>query len=703
MPRWYREVLTQEADPDLRAEIGHYLESRRPRSRKLDAGCVVEFMKKGRLCCGAVWPNAANGRMQFIIDADASQTWIRRSRLLDISSVKVSIRGRRQAAAALDLIDERRRRQAAQLDMETLWALAAESKAPTGWTTNFLTDLAFGDRRGGDSRAVLLRVLHAGEWFSRRGDRWVPHDATIVDRRRQLARDRQRQSGELDVLAGWLRAVADGDTERRLPEGHQRAIALLEEAALGTPKGHPETRAAAELMARAHLHGAAAAFDLLVRLGRWSTHENLEIHRGRVPIHFTADTLTAAQDIHDSGRHRWMPPADRCSRAWSRPLGWVPAGSMGCERAFSARQTLRGFKVTVFLAAPVLLFERDSTIEQEAAVRGRSISPPDRDIPMLPPSVVEDARLVDDEGRPAVAITVVMDRSFTLKSVEVGLRRVRPRLVSAGDEPRAQRQHSLLSSIATSLRDGRLERSCIPDADVRRPAVRLIDGQPSFPEPAFTEGMTIDEELTHLACWAAAAWCRERDIPTVYRTQAAPESPDIDFKVPTLPSRVRYEQLCRLLPRPSVQTDAAEQSVLGFLEYASTGMPCSRFEDLMMQRQLISAATGQSSTYSKEELEVGLADTASAREVAYRVERSGQRYWTLMALEASAGDRLPGLVIERAGLGYRVLLEESGFSAFVPAPGELWAQPGDRIVVRVAQVSAHRDLLKLADPQRPTN
>ena len=124
-------------------------------------------------------------------------------------------------------------------------------------------------------------------------------------------------------------------------------------------------------MARTHLHGAAAAFDVLVRLGRWSVHENLEIHRGRVPIDFTADALAAAQHIHDSGPHRWTPSVGRCSRSWNRPLGWVPADTLGCERAFSARPTLRGFKVTVFLAAPALLFETDSPIDQEAAARGR--------------------------------------------------------------------------------------------------------------------------------------------------------------------------------------------------------------------------------------------------------------------------------------------------------------------------------------------
>lgn len=346
-------------------------------------------------------------------------------------------------------------------------------------------------------------------------------------------------------------------------------------------------------------------------------------------------------------------------------------------------------------------------MEEEAAVRGRSISSPNRHIPMLPPSVTEDARLVDDEGRPAVAITVVMDRGLSLKSVEVGLRRVRPRLIFAGNEPRGQRQYDMLSSLAASLRNARLKRSCLPDTFIHRPAVQLINGQPSFDEPAVggatIGGTTIDEELTHLACGAVAVWCRQRDVPTVYRTQAVPEAPDTASNLPTLPARVQYEQLCRLLPRPSIQTDAAQESVLGLVEYASAGMPCSRFEDLMMQRQLINAATGQPPIYSKGELDKGLADTSSAREVAYRVERSGQRYWALVALEASVGQQLTGLVIDRAGLGYRVVLEESGFSAFVPAPGELWAQPGDRILVRVARVSARRDQLILAEPTRPAH
>ena len=698
MPRWYLEVLTQEADSDLRSEIGQYLKSRRPLSRKLDAGCVVEFIKKGTLCCGVIWPHVASGRLQLIVDREAAQTWIPRRRLLDISTTTVSVNGRRQAAAALELIDERRRREAAHLDMETLWALAFESadETPEGWTVDDLTDLAYGDRRSADSRPAVLRVLFAGEWFARRGDRWSPLPAATVNRRRRLADRRRRDAAGLDRLAAWLRAVADGDTESQPPSGHERALGLLEEAALGAEKGEPETRVAADLMARAHLHGPAAAFDLLVRLGHWSAHENLEIHRWQVPIEFTPEALEQTQLISSAG-------GVRCRRSWRRPCGWAAPDGSGCDRAFSVRQTLTGLKLSVFIAAPALLVEKDSRLDQEAATRGRSISPPDGRIPMLPPALLAAARLVEDEFRPAVAITVTLRRDLTVKSVDVVLRRVRPRVLGTEDLPPRHRQLDAMTSVAASVRSARLERACLPR--VAMPQLYVHGEQASFVLPSETVGATIDEELTHLACWALGSWCRDNGVPAIYRAQARPEGSGKEEDregTDELPARVRLHRLRRQLPRPSIQTSAAPEQVLGFDAYASLSAPGERFEDLMMQRQLIGLASGQGPAYEEGALENGLSDTASAREAATSVERSGERYWMLMALAARAGDQIDGTVIERAGLGYRILLEESGFSAYVPAPGELWAQPGDRVVVRVEQVSARGSHLTLSDPQRPS-
>lgn len=57
--------------------------------------------------------------------------------------------------------------------------------------------------------------------------------------------------------------------EPRPPDAEQ-ALALLERAAVGE-----ETPASSALMQAAHMHGAVSAFEVLVRLGRWSTDENL--------------------------------------------------------------------------------------------------------------------------------------------------------------------------------------------------------------------------------------------------------------------------------------------------------------------------------------------------------------------------------------------------------------------------------------------
>ena len=516
----------------------------------------------------------------------------------------------------------------------------------------------------------------------------------------------------MERLADWLRAVADGETERQPPAGHMRALALLEEAALGTRAGSPETSAAADLMARAHLHGAAAATDLLVRLGHWSEHENLEIHRGRVPIDFSPQVLAEAEP---AGGPRWLPAAKRCRRSWRRPMAWFPAAGVaatgsGCDRAFCASKTFGGgIKFTLFMAAPTLLFERDTPIDQEAAVRGRSIATPDRHIPMLPGSVVKAARLVDYESRPALSITVQLSKNLVMKSVKVKLRRVRPRIIAADKEDRPQVE--MLKAVAQSFRRARLGRACVPPQVTTLPALIVTSGQPRFETQGDWQS-TVDDELTHMACMAVASWCRREDIPAIYQTQSRFES-DVGEDVEpskTLPDRIRFELLRRLMPRPSMQTDPAPEHALGFEQYARIAEPCSRFEDLMMQRQLIASITRsfsksfsrQDPAYSKTELDQGLAETASARDAAMRVERSGYRYWSLLALEAFDGAELAGTVVERAGVGYRIVLDESGFSAYVPAPGELWAQSGDRIVVRVAQVCARRNQLVLADPRRPS-
>jgi hypothetical protein len=80
----------------------------------------------------------------------------------------------------------------------------------------------------------------------------------------------------------------DGGSVEPRPVGAEQAITLLQRAALR--EDSPESAA---LMQAAHLHGAASAFDVLVRLGHWSRDENLELHRLRIPDEFPAALLAS--------------------------------------------------------------------------------------------------------------------------------------------------------------------------------------------------------------------------------------------------------------------------------------------------------------------------------------------------------------------------------------------------------------------------
>ena len=80
----------------------------------------------------------------------------------------------------------------------------------------------------------------------------------------------------------------DGGSVEPRPVGAEQAITLLQRAALR--EDSPESAA---LMQAAHLHGAASAFDVLVRLGHWSRDENLELHRLRIPDEFPATLLAS--------------------------------------------------------------------------------------------------------------------------------------------------------------------------------------------------------------------------------------------------------------------------------------------------------------------------------------------------------------------------------------------------------------------------
>ena len=353
--------------------------------------------------------------------------------------------------------------------------------------------------------------------------------------------------------------------------------------------------------------------------------------------------------------------------------------------------------MTVFLAAPAVLAEKDSRLDKEARLRGTVISLPDRDIELLPPPIVEAARLANDRWTEALAIDIGLSADLTLHSVRFGQRRTRPRVIHSQDAG-ADKQLSTLFEWSSRLRAKRLEYAALPP--VTFPRIRVADGGTVTVSSGIAASEIVDEELTHLAAQAIGSWCRDNEVPCVFKVRDG-SLEDIEETAggaegSDLPAVVKHRRLQRLLPRESLETDPEPHLALGIEAYACVGSPLYRFEDLMMQRQLLAVGGGNAAAYGSADLDRGLAETTSAREAAVAVERAGRRYWSLKALEKCVGEQLHVTVIDRAGLGYLVVDEVYGCSAHVPAPGEMWAHPGDTLIVRLEQVSARRDSLRLA-------
>jgi exoribonuclease R len=116
-----------------------------------------------------------------------------------------------------------------------------------------------------------------------------------------------------------------------------------------------------------------------------------------------------------------------------------------------------------------------------------------------------------------------------------------------------------------------------------------------------------------------------------------------------------------------------------------------------MHRQLAEYLHSGRLLLSQEEVARALEETAWMRETAGRIEREGRRYWTLKYLEGKQGEEMEAVVLERRGGGYLVELCDCRLKGSIHGSNELWAVPGDRMRVRVGQVSARRDLVRLGE------
>lgn len=692
MKPWYRGMLDT-PDPALRAEVAKALQERPDRRSHQggeEAGRVVEFRWGQGHLCGVLRPSTGRQGL-LVLDQQGRELRVQREKVVDISSERIASQPRGETVSRLREIDRRREAARAGLDMRALWEVVRE-EGERAWSLDDLTGLYFGEGRGGEDRAVLSRALEEGYWFVRQGASYAARSAEAVAQGDQRLARQQEAEERLRVWAAWLLGAMAG-REMDPPTAAEEAIALLEQVALHGEQAE-DSAAAARLMQAAHLHGPQAAFEVLVRLGHWRADENLELRRCQVPVAFAPELLAQAEQCG------WRPEARRSRRWWGRhTYGFAPEGR-ACDRAFSLRRTLFGYTVGVHLASPALLEERDGQVEAAARERGGSLHLPDRLVAMLPEALISRCRLTAGERRPALTVELRFDRRLTLKESRVVIRRVRLRQILDPEkaEARRDRRWQWLCRLAAGQRQRRQEAGALllPEEPVE---LRVREGRIELrPVPGTTSERLVGEELAILANAAVAAFCARHQIPAIYRT--APPPAQVLEKGESGERVWAHEQL-RRITRAELQTVPDRHHLLGVEACVPVTQPLHRYTDLLMHRQLIGFACSGAPRYSQEEMARVLVDTAWARQTVGRIESQTRRYWALKYLEDKQGEALPALVLERRGAGYLVELDDCRLKGYAAAGRELRAAPGDSLQVRISQVSARQDLLRLEAVHAP--
>ena len=175
-------------------------------------------------------------------------------------------------------------------------------------------------------------------------------------------------------------------------------------------------------------------------------------------------------------------------------------------------------------------------------------------------------------------------------------------------------------------------------------------------DPATTAASKVIPDIMIIACEAAALWCKERNIPTLYR--GTQHNPDYDPNVfrkevvrPTieklgyLPLVVSF-QYSRLLGKSIVSSTPKQHGVIGADQYAKCTSPLRRYGDLLVHWQIESAIrreaeTGQSLvgnqdqsylTFSKERIEEMISRIQQRERLITGVKRHSLRHWTVQLL-----------------------------------------------------------------------
>lgn len=697
-----------------------------PRIEPGEVGTVVYYAEKQRLIPALV---AAREGSRYVLENPLGERFaVVQSRLYWLStsplaSTPVSAQTSERLIAHFAAVEEL----AGTLDLDRAWA-ALEKARPhaTGAPLAIdVKDVANALRRPDLDSALLpdavIAAVFANPSTFRVKDRVLFREsvAAVAEARkkREAEAERIRVLGLAAAAFGKLR---QGAPRTALSPDEAQAFATYRDAVIAVAAHGRESDRFAFVQPLCEALGVHPdlSFDLLVEVGELAPDDNLAAQRAGLPLTFSAEVLAEA---NERATHRPQPALDLTHL---HAIAIDDPETTEVDDAV-ALDTDGGNRLYVFIADAASYVLPGSALDKAAMERTSTIYLPEGKVPMVPEALGEGPMSLNP-GEPRTALVFSFELSADGNLTAFDVHRARVRIakrftytevdeVLRGASP-THEDSTLLKRLEVLMnrhRDQRHKKGAVtfqrpevyygvdplgPDDKPGQRKVRIKIGDPLGP------ARQLIAELMVATCTGAAIFCAERQIPCVYRTQAAPDDPTQKGHAagrainPTSglvdDAALQYELLRRM--KPSVLTTTpGPHWTLAVPAYTQITSPIRRYADLLMHQQLSSFLKTGRPAFSASRLEGQLAELGRRQVITRRVEQESRRYWALRYIEQNPGLTLTGTTLR--DIGKKTLVELAPIAIHELITLRRRHPVGHRLRFEVIECSARRDTIVLKE------
>jgi len=653
-------------------------------------GSIVEYIDARRIITGFCL-SQKDGKVHLLTSQNR-EVVLSKTRICLVSKQKYPLdQPREELLSILKKEVEQRENLKKEINVMVLWELLAEDDGC--YSPHFLAELYFSSNPSSTQESAIFRALFEENlYFKVKGNKLDVRSREKVDEYLRQKAQQEAREKEIEEAADWLQSLWLGKSISS-PAKSKQYIQLLKEWCYWQEEA-PQAKITKQILQRAGLNLKDHPFLLLCKLGIFSKHENLLLHRLSIPTMFSEESKLAMQNLLEN-KPDFSEGREDLTSLYTFTIDGPETKDF--DDALSLNKENGNFVVGIHITDLTPFIKKDDVLEKEAQKRGTSLYLPDQRIPMFPEQIANQfASLKKGEIRPALSFFITLNEDAHILNYQI-----LPTIIQVDQHFTYDEVNSLLTknetlqtlfSLASKFRAKRLEQGgmiiALPELVFFFSSDNIVDIKLRNPEQP---GRILVAEFMILANYLAAMFMEKKGIPSIYRSQLPPR--DRVMNGTSKDIFILYLQR-RLLSQSQLKTRPAFHHVLGLDKYTSITSPLRRFLDLILQRQMVYYLQEGKPLYTEDELSSFIPYFEEIIHRTNMIFSQRTKYWVLNYLKKRIKTITEAYILEETQQGYKVLLPDYLLETVLLGPRGKFKQ-GDKIKIRIEAVNPLKELLKV--------